>query len=324
MQTNLIVGVVVALVLIGAVAYFTSGGNETSTTTETASPTETQTQTQTQTTTTSSTEQQITETTISETSTTQTTTTETASPTETQTQTQTQTTTQETITTTETTQTTTTSTQSSEIITVNKMTFTGLLKNFKHMKIEVEFHNATTGETSISYFVYNETPSEVDGQQAVKVEITLGDEETGESSSGAVWMDPDFNKVLQIEMEGQVFTGPQAEMIGQQMLFSIDSMLFIASDFSIQLVITGATAEMEEEGWELTDFHSTTVTISGITYDGYYFKAKNVNDAESDVTEGEAIIAKLLPDQYYMVYMKVNLEDGSTFKLQITEAIPAE
>lgn len=339
MNTGLVAGIIVLVIAAGAGIYFVmsqQGATEITTTLTTTSHTQTTTQAPQTTNAMSTTTTIITSTsttsgteTISTTTTTQTTTT--MSPTTTQPQTTTTQTTSQTATTTTTspqTVTTTTvpptstTTVAGTTVQVSQLTLGGLLGNFTHVKVSITATNASTGEISTYSIEFTKSLDTVNGQQVLRIDLTFTDDE-GEQTVATIWVTQDFQNVVQVEIEGQIMTGPYAEIIGRQILQTIGNMFLVAYTPNFEFYIQGASAELMTLGWRLDTFQPTQVTISGITYSGYYFKVTNVNDAESNTQSVEGKIVELHPDFYYMVYMKVVDVDGNTYEFEFTELTPA-
>ncbi len=303
MKTGLIVGIVVLIIVAGAGMYFVMTQQGPTEITTTSAP-------QTQTTTTQTTSAPPTSSTI-QTTTTLTTTT----PPQT-------TTTPPQTTTTTTTPPTTTTTATGTTIQVSQLTLNGLFGNFTHAKIVATIINSSTGETNVYTLEYTETPDTLNGQQVIRIDFTYA-EEGGDQQSFTMWVTPDFQHVMQIEMEGQTITGPNAELIGQQILNGISTMFFVTYAPNFEFYVTEETAEMTAHGWSLDAFQPIQVDISGVTYSGYYFKATNVNDAESNTQSVEGKIVELHANYYYLVYIKIVDKDGNTYQFELTELAPA-
>jgi hypothetical protein len=198
------------------------------------------------------------------------------------------------------------------------MSFIGLVKHFKHAKIEIESHNGTTGEISTSWFSYTRSETSLNGITAIHVELAYNSSE-GNGGTLEIWLSNDYSKILQIKLGDQILTGQMAEVYGNQILHTVDTAFFATTSFNLQFQVAEGTAEATMHGWVVNTFSPTQVTISGHTYSGYYYKVTNVNDAESDTAWAEGKIAEIISDQYYHVYMKAGMKNGDTFTIQFTE-----
>jgi len=110
-------------------------------------------------------------------------------------------------------------------------------------------------------------------------------------------------------------------MVGQQLLRTLEAspLFVVASSYDLQFRVAEGTAEAMKHGWIVDDFHPTQVTISGVTYSGYYFKVTNVSDTDSDTQSIEGKIVELHNGFYYLVYIYAVQKNGDTFKLEVTE-----
>jgi hypothetical protein len=199
------------------------------------------------------------------------------------------------------------------------MSFIGLVKHFKHAKIEIETHNGTTGEVSTSWFSYTSSETSLNGEAVIHVELTYNSSEGG-GQIMEIWLSNDYSKILQIKLGDQPpMTGQMAELYGTQILHALDTAFFATTSSSLQFQVAEGTAQATMNGWVVNTFNPTQVTISGHTYSGYYYKVTNVNDAESDTAWAEGKIAEIISGQYYHVYMKAGMKNGDTFVIQFTE-----
>ncbi|MCD6530537.1 hypothetical protein J7L06_09710 [Candidatus Bathyarchaeota archaeon] len=211
-----------------------------------------------------------------------------------------------------------------ETVEGTSLTFEGMVEKYKHAKIVMKSSNSTTGETQISSFEYTATKETLKGQQVIKLELTYSEEES-EETVASLWVTPDFQQIVQVRIGDNVLTGPYAETVGKQILQTLKhSPLFaVTSSYSIRFHVAEGSAEAMRHGWTVEAFHPIQVTISGITYPGYYFKVANVGDTDSDTQSVEGKIAELNPGFYYLVYIHAVQKNGDTFQLELTELTPA-
>ena len=187
--------------------------------------------------------------------------------------------------------------------------------------MSIKYYNATSDETVTDYISLLQKNVVLNGQNTIEVDLTLNSTKSGNLTI-SIWASPDYQHILQISYAGQTFSGPQAEMMGKQILQGLDKALYAASSADFTFKITEGEAQLVANGWTINDFHKTTVSISNHNYEGYYYKISNVNDANSEVFWAEGKIAKITASGYYHVYLHLQLKNKDLFTLEITELEP--
>ena len=216
---------------------------------------------------------------------------------------------------------TTTTTSPGQYINTTGITVTELLKTFRYIKMSFSYYNATSDETMTDYISLSQKSVILNGQSAIEIDLILNSTESGNLTM-SIWTSPDYQHILQISYAGQTFSGPQAEIMGKQILQGLDKALYVTSSADFTFRVAEGEAQLVANGWTVNDFHQTTVTISNHNYEGYYYKVSNVNDANSDVSWAEGKIAKITTTGYYHVYLHLQLKDKDLFTLEITELEP--
>lgn len=201
--------------------------------------------------------------------------------------------------------------------------FTELLNRYKLGKITITVFNSTTGETKTYSLKYNWTVGELSGQQVKILDAAYSGED--KETIARFWVTPDFLQALQMRIDNQIMPGPLANMVWGQILSVLSSWLVAGSgyDYAFQFIVFESTVEAARHGWLVDEFYPIQITISGITYAGYYGKATNVNDVESKAQTVEGKAAEILPELYYLVYWRVVEKDGDEFLIEISELVPA-
>ena len=216
---------------------------------------------------------------------------------------------------------TSTTTSPGQYINTTGITVTELLKTFKYIKMSFRYYNATLDETMTNYISLSQKSVMLNGQNAVEIDLILNSTESGNLTI-SIWTSPDYQHILQISYAGQTFSGPQAEIMGKQILQGLDKALYVTSSADFTFRVAEGEAQLVANGWTVNDFHQTTVAISNHNYEGYYYKVSNVNDANSDVSWAEGKIAKITTSGYYHVYLHLQLKNKDLFTLEITELEP--
>jgi hypothetical protein len=217
-----------------------------------------------------------------------------------------------------TTGTTTQTTSGSKSITTQKISFIGLVRHFKHVGVEVEIHNGTTGEVTTNTFSYSRSKTSLNGETVFLININYNSTE-GDEGSIKIWLSHDYSRVLQLKLGDQVLTGQMAEFYGNKILQTIDKAFFATMSYNLQFQITEGTTQAIMHGWIVNTLNPIQITISGHTYPGYYYKVTNINDAESNTAWAEGKIAEIINEQYYHVYMKVAMKNGDVFTVKFTD-----
>ncbi|MCD6324441.1 MAG: hypothetical protein J7L55_04975 [Desulfurococcales archaeon] len=222
---------------------------------------------------------------------------------------------------TETTTQTTTTTPSGETVSVEGVELEGLFVHFKKATLTITQKDGSTGEVKVNNISYTQSRTTLNGQEVIKIDLEVNEGE-GKSVVAQMWVTPDYKKVLQLNLEGQVIAGQTADMYGQQLLKGFGTMLYAASSVNIKFVISEKEATLLVNGWTLETMTPTKVTISGKTYGGYYFKAVNVADNKSSVASVEGKVANLFGDSYYYVHLEVVEKSNNVYTLTFTELEP--
>ena len=205
------------------------------------------------------------------------------------------------------------------MINVSSVSLYGLLHHFQHINLTIEYHNATSGKVLHESMVFDQVKIAIDGQPGILINITVSSEGGEGQHIMSLWTAKNYTHVFKIRIENQEITGTMAEVYGKQIINSLNNMLLAGSAESLQIEIAKGTASATMHGWIVNEVIPTKVTLSGHTYQGYYYKATNVNDNSSDAAWFEGKVVNLYGDMYYHVYGKARLKNNDLIIFTVVE-----
>ncbi|MET1160471.1 MAG: hypothetical protein ABWW65_05865 [Thermoprotei archaeon] len=201
---------------------------------------------------------------------------------------------------------------------VKGISFNDLVEGFNHLMVRYEHYNATSEEITTVVFTYDKSIEEFNGTQVYKLVFTQ--EIIGKNTSTVtMWVSMDLSRIIQIEVGGRVYSGAMAQYGGAQVVRVVNYLLAITGEQSLSIDEATAKVILAKNGWILENYGPTNLEISGKSYSGYTYVARNVNDNSSNVTKIAGAIVKLKNTIYSIVKIRADFSDGDYVTFEVTE-----